>query len=398
MIHSLRFHHGHIRHFVAVIASAALLGCGDTPPQEKDAADTAGTASTDEVYAASAGDSFDIPTEDEAVADTVPLVEALKLVLASSSTPMRYHLQLAQVYYKSGDYARAATEYNAALDIDSRDATAQVVLARAITRDATGEDQTTALAGLVERFPRSARIALEYGKALRRNGDLSGAVATLKKAAGLDRDDSEALYEYHLTRGRMLRQEQDLSGAINALSAAVELFPDKRNARLELHITETRVEAQRGDFVAAVDAARRAVDADPSSAAALYAYHFNMGHLNRSRKQFPESILEFQRACELAPSTTGPHVALGHALVLAGRHAEARTKLEYALSLDEENLNALHSLAKVYESIDERSLARETWVRLLEIDTAGRYEEEGKIHLHLLDRIDSMSRETSSEG
>jgi hypothetical protein len=49
--------------------------------------------------------------------DTLALVEALKMVLGSSTSPLDLHLQLGQVYLKSGQYERAVDEYGEALAI-----------------------------------------------------------------------------------------------------------------------------------------------------------------------------------------------------------------------------------------------------------------------------------------
>ncbi len=324
--------------------------------------------------------------------DTLALVDALKMVLATASTPAELHGKLGRAYFRNGQFDKAASEYDLALDAEPTNIEFQVGVARALSRG-SGDPAAThdALGKLVGKFPDAAHLRIERAKNLRRAGEIDAAMEELQAAIELSDGDPTAQVEYHLTMGRKLRMDRNEEQAVDEYKSALSLDPDNAQATLGLHLTETKVHTRKGDLDAAVDAARKAVDADPTSTQALYAYHSAMGKLLKERGQYEEAITEFIHCSELAPASAGAANALGSIYLVAKRFDDAATHLKRAIEFEPEHLGAHHGLAKAYERLQWHELARETWAKVLELDENGRYQQEARLHIEIIDQIGDLS-------
>ncbi|MAE71817.1 MAG: hypothetical protein CME06_15270 [Gemmatimonadetes bacterium] len=388
---------------ILFLTTAALLtGCGGAGETEQPLVDAGneGTqpATTTTGDADIQGPSLAIAAADTlagpqaATGDTLALVDALKMVLATASTPAELHGKLGRTYFRSGQFDKAADAFRLALNAEPTNIEFQVGMARALNRG-TGDEAAVraALDELVAKFPDAAHLRIERAKTFRRAGEIETALEELQAAIELSDGDPTAQVEYHLTMGRKLRMDRDEEKAVAEYKSALSLDPDNAQATLGLHLTETKLHTRKGDHDAAVEAARRAVDADPTSTQALYAYHSAMGKQLKDRGQYEEAITEFIHCSELAPTSAGAANALGSIYLVAKRFDDAATHLKRAIEIEPRHLGAHHGLAKAYERLQWHELARETWAKVLELDEKGRYEQEARLHIEIIDQIGDLS-------
>ena len=393
-----------IDHRICCLAAAALIaGCGaeEEPAVQHDAApeppesvapadpDTGNLAPPTSALAA--GTTADTLRAAPVPGDSLALVDALKMVLSSASTPAELHLKLGQTYLRSGQYQQSADEFILALEADPTSMEAQSGIARALNRLADPAAARETLEDLLVRHPDAALLLVSHAKTLRRAGEIEAAVQELTRAVELSDADPTAQIELHLTTGRQLRMTQDNAGAIGEYKMALALDPDNAQATLGLHLTQARLHAAKGDHDAAVDAARKAVDSGPTSTQALYAYHSNMGKLLKESGQYEEAITEFVHCTELAPKSAGAANALGSIYLAAQRFDDAAAHLKRAVDLDSTHLGARHGLAKAYERLQWHDLARDAWSQVLVLDSEGRYQEEARLHIQIIDQISDLS-------
>ncbi|HIB77694.1 MAG TPA: tetratricopeptide repeat protein, partial [Flavobacteriales bacterium] len=78
--------------------------------------------------------------------------------------------------------------------------------------------------------PEHAGAHFNLGSALQQQGDLTGAVASYRRAIAIDPEDADA----HLNLGSALQQQGDLTGAVVSLWTAITLDPQEATAFAQL--------------------------------------------------------------------------------------------------------------------------------------------------------------------
>ena len=127
---------------------------------------------------------------------------------------------------------------------------------------------------------------------------------------------------FHLNLAAAYRELGRRDDALRHVRRAVSLQPNLVAAREEL--AALLVRAQRYDeALAAIEAAER----DGRQTAALLTY---AGLIEGYRERWPAAVERFEQALRLDPGHSRTHLYLGHALIGAGRVAEARSALALA--------------------------------------------------------------------
>src|SRR5262249_48887101 len=142
------------------------------------------------------------------------------------------------------------------------------------------------------------------GVALRRQGDLQGALAQFKETLKLAPKDPEA----HYNVGMALKAQDDVAGAIEALRQAVTLKPDFEKARYNLgillrgHGQQTAAEAELREGEALQNVRLHLARAK----------NLSLQGAESLKNVSPDEALEFFiKAVEEAPDLPTPHYFLG---------------------------------------------------------------------------------------
>lgn len=171
-------------------------------------------------------------------------------------------------------------------------------------------------------------------------------------------------------------EDASARAAAQAIATRLAANPDDVEARLAL--AETRRVA--GDAEGALVEAWKALASDPNSEAA---------QIERARIYFDRGLLSkeieaWRAALEVVPADADARENLGHALLAAGRPAEAA--IEYRLALDQhpDSKAALYNLAQIETDAGRREVARSLWTRYLQIDATGPWAEKAQAALATL--------------
>jgi Flp pilus assembly protein TadD len=142
----------------------------------------------------------------------------------------------------------------------------------------------------------------------------------------------------HLQRGRTLRRQGDLSGAVAALTQAVQLAPEAGEGHTELGLALARL----GRVAEALPHFEKAADVLPN----LASVHHNLGTALLDLNRPAEAIPHLQKAVALDARSAGAHHNLGKAHRLAGQVPHAIDFLREAVRLDPQSADIRTSLAE----------------------------------------------------
>jgi tetratricopeptide (TPR) repeat protein len=171
----------------------------------------------------------------------------------------------------------------------------------------------------------SARVHDSLGVALRKKGDLAGAIAAYQKAKA--RDPGYAPAHYNL--GIALQARGNLAGAIAAFRQAANLNPTWPEAYNNLG---GALHAQ-GDLKGAIAAFKKAVALDPGFARA----HYNLGRTLNDRGDLKGAIAAYRKAVAHDPKLAQAHSNLGSALKDTGDLPGAIAAYQKAITQDPEH-------------------------------------------------------------
>lgn len=152
--------------------------------------------------------------------------------------------------------------------------------------------------------------------------------------------------------------------------------PDDVPARLEL----AKARRKYGDYEGALVEVYKALASDPRSAAS---------HEERARIYFERGLVEkeidaWTTVIALDPARTGARENLGHALVAAGRMADAAVEYRRVLETAPETLTVLFNLAMIEMESGDPEEARRLWTRYLERDPSGPWSDRARSALETL--------------
>ncbi len=234
---------------------------------------------------------------------------------------------------KAGNTAAAATK---ARDLsESTDPDVTLAAGIALGEGGRNSESEALLRRTIELQPQYAEahynLALTYVAA----GRPAEALPVLARAIDLRPE----LYEARLLMGHLLVEEGERHEAIEHLRAAAAIRPDNSKlwAFLGLQYLEGRY------FGEAIEAFRRGIELgeDDSGLRFLLIQALHGNH------DFEEALAEAQQAATLFPNLPQSHFHLALELDNIGRFAEARTRLEHALEVDQEFSEARILLGQV---------------------------------------------------
>ena len=273
------------------------------------------------------------------------------IMVAGRSGEPATALARAQAYAEAGDMRTARVEALNAVQADSGDETAWLLLAR--TQLALGEAQ--AALGTVERA-RAAGVAA--GRTRHLLAEAAFAMGDVDRAldetgqSDIDREFAAAVWR---VRGRALSAAGEVEAAAQAFNAALETDPENS----ELWVDIARFRMTTGELAGAIAAADKAVALDVDNVEALVM----RGVLTRAQYGLVAALPWFERALGIDDGDIPALLELAATLGEAGRATEMLAVTREVLESDPGNARALYLQAVLAARAREFDLAR----RLVEL-------------------------------
>ena len=191
------------------------------------------------------------------------------------------------------------------------------------------------------------------GVALKREGDLTAAIASYKSALQLKPNYPEA----HNNLGNALKEQGDLAAAIASYKTALQLKPNYPEAHNNLGI----VLKEQGDLAAAIASYIAAIQINPNYPDA----HNNLGTALKDQGDLPAAIASYNTALKLKPNYPDAHNNLGNALTDQGDLPAAITSYITALQLKPNNPDAHNKLGNALKEQGDLTAAISSYKKAL---------------------------------
>lgn len=209
-------------------------------------------------------------------------------------------------------------------------------LAITLEREGKYAEAATQWQAVVQREPRNAAAWASLGLDLARGQDYAKAVAAYKKAAALN----PKLPGLQLNWGLAEFKRNHLAEAIAPFRAALAADPNNIQARTLLALSYYGT----GDFAAAVKEFQPLAKADPENAE----LHRLLAQSCLSAKQFSCALEEFRWLLQRTPDSAATHVLMGEALDGLGRTSEAIAEFTEAAKAEPKTPNVNFGLGYLY--------------------------------------------------
>lgn len=193
-------------------------------------------------------------------------------------------------------------------------------------------------------------------------GSNTDALATVRLAVQLAPDNFDA----NFALGRALYGAGDLNNAIRSFRKAVTLKPKHSQAQFFL---ATTLEAA-GDYAAARESYLELIRIEPNSAEGHLGFGVLLTKIEGGKSA--RAISELSKAVELKSDLYEARVALGKALIKAGRFQEAIPQLEAAALLAPGNPEPHYQLGLAYRRLGNNAAAANAAARVTEINASRR--------------------------
>lgn len=281
-------------------------------------------------------------------------------------------MKRAERAYRDLDLDTTISAYRAALAKGENDYQAHVGLARVYTRMRRVEQAEEHAQKALELEPEGWEGHDALGVLLFLTDEIDDARRSLEKAAELAPNAPEPL----LTLSQVAADEGGFEEASQHLAKARALIETKDDAdrRRELLAmawhNETYIKLSEGDREGALAAAEKVIALQDANPYAACLAHSNIGILEARARNYDEAIDHLSQACEMNPYFYRASSALGRILIVRGRHEEAVTALEHALS-QERNPNTRYAYAVALAKSGQREEALANYRQALEEGLGG---------------------------
>jgi tetratricopeptide (TPR) repeat protein len=267
--------------------------------------------------------------------------ELTELVAAAGAAPpqqrARLHYLLGVLLLREGRPVEAEGELRRALDLDPRLGAARTRLGAALTRAGRPAEALQVLEERLTEAPDDALARLEHSGALAEVGRAGEAVAHLRALVA----EQPQLGSAWLRLAVLLGRQGDVVGAAGALDRAVGLELPPADRAVAYH-RRGELARRRGDLALAEESLRAALGIDPG----LFEARLALAGLLGQGGRFAEAAEHYHRVAASRPELEAAWLGEATALILAGRHRDARQRLEAALVALPDNLALGQTLAR----------------------------------------------------
>lgn len=246
----------------------------------------------------------------------------IKDLLARKNTAELHNL-LAEVEEKSGDFVSAAEEYQLAAHMDPSEENLFDWGTEFLLHH-TWNPAIQVFSQGVDRYPKSARLAVGLGLALYWRGKYDEAVKALIKAADLSPSDPNPYYFLSRAYDRAPSQADDV---IQRFHRYANLEPKNGRAiyYYAMSLWKGKQTESTGSYLDQVGTLlKKAVLLDPSFADG----HLQLGNLYSQQHKFAEAVPEYQQALAIDPNLSDGYYRLGQAYVHLGQNDLAQKEFQ----------------------------------------------------------------------
>jgi tetratricopeptide (TPR) repeat protein len=248
--------------------------------------------------------------------------------------------ELGVVYYKKGDYRKAAAKFKKALDEDSGDNEALQLLGLSYYLAGRPAEAIGLLEKVQTWFP-SANVDAVYilGVCYIQTKDYSGARKSFAKMFSVPADSAAS----YLFTARMLLRQDFSPVAEEYANKAVEL-----DAKLPLaHSLLGEIYLYKSRLPEAIEQFQKELALNPGDAAIYY----KLADAYSRTQNYEEAEKLLQRSIWLDSTSTGPYILMGKVLEKKGEAALAARALQRALTMDPNNPIPHHLLGLAYRDL-----------------------------------------------
>jgi tetratricopeptide (TPR) repeat protein len=248
--------------------------------------------------------------------------------------------ELGVVYYKKGDYVKAAASFKKALQEDPSDNEATQLMGLSYYLAGRPAEAIAPLEKVQGWYP-SANVDAAYilGVCYMQTKDYPSARKAFARMFGVP-EDSAAGY---LIAARMLLRQDFTPVAEEYGKKAVELDPKLPRAHMllgELYLYKSRLPE-------AVEQFQKELELNPGEAAVYY----KLADAYSRLQKYEEAEKLLQRSIWLDATSTGPYILMGKVLEKKGETALAVRALQRALAMDPNNPVPHHLLGQAYREL-----------------------------------------------
>jgi Flp pilus assembly protein TadD len=240
---------------------------------------------------------------------------------------------LARTLYRTGHGQEAIRVLRRAQQTHPSDFWVNKMLAHRLHEEAPEEGESVRFyTAVVALRPQDSAIHNSLGNALRKKGDLEGAIWEYKRAMELNPEYAHP----HCNIGVVLQDMGDLEGAIREYQKSIELDPECASS----HNNLGNILKGKGDLEGATREFKTAIELDPE----LAQPHSSLGVVLSHKGDLEGAIWEFKKAIELDPENVISHVNLGGVLQRKGDLEGSIRASRKAIELDPKNAKAHNNL------------------------------------------------------
>ncbi len=241
------------------------------------------------------------------------------------------HIQAAKQAQTEGDYAQAATEYEAAVKLmpEVPELYGNLGIAYYLQKDYAKAIEV--LNQALKRKPSQAGPSLYLGMAYIRLSRFAESIKPLQRAISLNPKQREAYINLSASYNELEKDEESLQ----VLQQAAKVFPDDQDILYALGTTYYDLMFKTYGKMARVA---------PNS----FRYDQVLGKSFEERQEFGNAIVEYKLALKANPQATGLHYALGNVYWLSGKYDDAKPEFEAELQIAPEDYLSTWKLGNIY--------------------------------------------------
>ena len=251
-------------------------------------------------------------------------------------------------HYSQGKYDKAILDYNKAIEQNPKNSEVYTNRGNAYYSQSK---YTQAIADYTEAINLDPKVTEAYynrGRTHSLQGEYTQAVADYTKVINLNSEDSEAYFD----RGNAYASQSDYAQAISDYDKAIDLNPKFNEAYTNRGIAYF----EQGKYAQAISDLSKALNLNPENSEVYY----NRGNAYRSMGDYIRAISDYGRAVDLNPKLGKAYYNRGREYGLQGEYIQAIADFSKVIKLHPQSSEAYYGrgLAHIAESNLERDEAR----------------------------------------